>query len=244
LSEHLPDPDRFPSDIKALVDYAHSKGLKIGIYEDYGTKTCGGYPGSLEYLELDANTFAEWEVDYVKFDGCNSNPFTLEYGYLLFGYYLNKTNRPMVYSCEWPWYQIHSLLKPNYPRVAEVCNLWRKFHDVSDIYDSSTDIMSHTFSNQDQLPAIQGPGAWNDPDMLLIGNFGLNYAWSQAQMALWSILAAPLIMSVDLRTIEPQYRDILLNRNLIAIRTSLETWANEFTVIKGFIYEWNGYLTV
>jgi hypothetical protein len=86
------DPDRFPSGIKALADYVHSKGLKFGIYEDYGTKTCGGYPGSLEYLELDANTFAEWEVDDVKFDGCNSNLLTFEYGYTLFGYYLNKKN--------------------------------------------------------------------------------------------------------------------------------------------------------
>ncbi len=87
----------------------------------------------------------------------------------------------MVYSCEWPVYQIRSLLKPNYARVAEACNLWKNSHDISDIYDSFGDIMGRTFTNQDKLASIQGPGAWNDPDMLLISYYGLNYSRDVAQ---------------------------------------------------------------
>lgn len=83
----------------------HSLGLKFGIYEDLGTQTCGGYPGSLDHLEIDANTFAAWGVDYVKFDGCNSDPADFDKGYPEFGRYLNQTGRPIVYSCEWPLYQ-------------------------------------------------------------------------------------------------------------------------------------------
>lgn len=102
----LPDPDRFPSGIPALADYVHSKGLKFGIYEDFGTLTCGGYPGSIDHLELDAQTFAEWTVDYLKLDGCYADVKVMDEGYPKMGYYLNQTNRPIVYSCSWPAYQV------------------------------------------------------------------------------------------------------------------------------------------
>ena len=101
-----PDPKRFPSGIPALADYIHKLGLKFGIYEDYGNLTCGGYPGILGHMETDAQTFAEWGVDYVKLDGCYSEPSTMDAGYPQFGLYLNQTKRPMVYSCSWPAYQI------------------------------------------------------------------------------------------------------------------------------------------
>ena len=101
-----PDPKRFPSGIPALAEYIHKLGLKFGIYEDYGNLTCGGYPGILGHMETDAKTFAEWGVDYVKLDGCYSEPSTMDAGYPQFGLYLNQTNRPMVYSCSWPAYQI------------------------------------------------------------------------------------------------------------------------------------------
>lgn len=100
-----PDPERFPSGIKALADYVHKKGLKFGIYEDYGTKTCAGYPGILGHLEIDAKTFADWEVDYVKIDGCNANSSTYPEGYTAFGKYLNETGRPIVYQCQWSTYE-------------------------------------------------------------------------------------------------------------------------------------------
>lgn len=130
----LPDPERFPSGIKLLADYVHSKGLKFGIYEDYGTLTCGGYPGSIDHLELDAQTFAEWGVDYVKLDGCYADIKQMDTGYPQMGEFLNKTNRPMVYSCSWPAYQ-EGTIQPNYEKIAKYCNLWRNYDDIQDSFD-------------------------------------------------------------------------------------------------------------
>lgn len=242
-----PDKKRFPSGIRALADYVHSRGLKFGIYEDYGTKTCGGYPGVIDNLELDAKTFAEWTVDYVKLDGCYADIKSMDTGYPQFGMFLNETNRPIVYSCSWPAYQEDAKMQPNYTLIAKYCNLWRNYDDIDDTFDSVYSITEWYASKQDNLASVHGPGSFNDPDMLIIGNFGLSYGQSRAQMALWSILAAPLIMSVDLRTIDPKYADILKNKNLIAINQdklgimgkriakiqSIEIWSkqlsNEFT---------------
>ena len=227
-----PDPLRFPSGIRALADYVHSKGLKFGIYEDYGTLTCGGYPGSIDHLELDANTFAEWTVDYVKLDGCYADTKLMDDGYPLMGMYLNKTNRPMVYSCSWPAYQVFDSNPPNYTKIAEFCNLWRNYDDIDDDFASIKKISDWYAKEQDTLAPVHGPGSWNDPDMLIIGNFGLSYGQSQAQMALWSIMAAPLIMSVDLRTIKPWFKDILQNKNMLKINQDpLEIMGKRFATI-------------
>ncbi|KAI7815282.1 alpha-N-acetylgalactosaminidase [Rhyzopertha dominica] len=208
----VPDPDRFPSGIKALADYVrnkivHSRGLKLGIYGDFGTKTCAGYPGSLDYLEIDANTFAEWGADYLKFDGCYSGDADFEEGYAKMGEYLNKTGRPIVYSCSWPAYE----------EPLGIKYLWRNWDDIDDAWSNVTNILGWFSKHQDRIAPFSGPGHWNDPDMLLIGNYGLSYEQSKAQMAIWAIMAAPLIMSVDLRTISPIYRDILLNKQVISI---------------------------
>lgn len=211
------DPIRFPSGIKALADYVHSKGLYFGIYEDYGNFTCGGYPGILYHLDTDAQTFADWGVDYVKLDGCYAEPAQMDQGYPEFGALLNKTGRPMVYSCSWPDYQIEEGIKPNYTYIGSVCNLWRNFDDIDDSWESVSSIIDYYGDNQDELIPVAGPGHWNDPDMLIIGNFGLSFEESRAQMAIWSVLASPLFMSVDLRTIQPEMKAILLNKNVIAV---------------------------
>lgn len=212
-----PDHDRFPYGIKDLSDYVHSKGLKFGIYEDYGNYTCAGYPGILGHLETDAKTFAEWGVDYIKIDGCYSEFDDMEDGYKEFGQYLNETGRPIVYSCSWPAYFESSGIHANYSLLAEICNLWRNWGDIQDSYRSMTSIMKWFSDNQDRIGPYAGPGHWNDPDMLLIGNYGLSYEQSKTQMAIWAILAAPLLMSVDFRTIHPAYKDILLHKEAIAI---------------------------
>lgn len=108
-------------------------------------------------------------------------------------------------------------IRPNYTRIAQYCNLWRNFDDIDDDFSSVSTIVEWFATRQDNFSLVHGPGQWFDPDMLIIGNFGLSYGQARAQMALWSILAAPLIMSVDLRTIKPWFRDILLNKHLIAI---------------------------
>ncbi|OAD53851.1 Alpha-N-acetylgalactosaminidase [Eufriesea mexicana] len=230
----VPDRQRFPYGMKSLANYIHSKGLKFGIYEDFGNYTCAGYPGILGHLETDAFTFASWDVDYVKLDGCYSLPSEMDRGYPEFGFYLNQTRRSMVYSCSWPVYQIYAGMQPNYTAITEHCNLWRNFDDIQDSWNSLETIIDYYGNNQDSIVPNAGPGHWNDPDMLIIGNFGLSYEQSKTQMALWAILAAPLLMSVDLRTIRPEYKAILQNRKIIAIDQDplgIEIWARPITPV-------------
>jgi len=212
-----PDGTRFPSGIKALGEYVHSKGLKFGIYEDYGNYTCAGYPGILGHLKEDADTFESWGVDYVKLDGCYSHPNDMDKGYPEFGYWLNQTGRPMIYACSWPVYQTYSGMTPNYTSIINTCNLWRNFDDIQDSWNSVERTIDYYGDNQDIIIANAGPGHWNDPDMLIIGNFGLSYEQCKTQMAMWAIFAAPLLMSVDLRTLKPDYKAILKNKAIIAV---------------------------
>lgn len=212
-----PNSTRFPNGMKALADYLHSRGLKLGMYADYGTHTCAGYPGSINHMEQDAKSFAGWGVDYLKVDGCYSNPSTFDVGYPKFSQALNATGRPILLSCEWPDYQTKRGIKPDYPAIAKTCNTWRNYLDLQDSWESVLGIVEHFAQNQDTFIAVAGPGHWNDPDQLVVGDFGLSYEESKAQFALWSILAAPLTMSNDLRDISTEARDILLNREVIAV---------------------------
>ncbi|XP_054852361.1 alpha-galactosidase A [Eublepharis macularius] len=212
-----PDPKRFPSGIGKLADYVHSKGLKLGIYADVGNKTCAGFPGSYGYYELDAATFASWGVDLLKFDGCYYGTLELlAEGYKTMSRALNKTGRSIVYSCEWPLYQ-KPMQKPNYTEIKQYCNYWRNFADIYDAWKSIKNILDMTSFYQDNLTAIAGPGGWNDPDMLVIGNFGLSWDQQITQMALWAMMAAPLLMSNDLRHISPASKALLQNKEVIAI---------------------------
>lgn len=213
-----PDPDRFPSGIAKLADYLHNRGLKLGIYADMGTFTCMGFPGTtLDKIELDAQTFAAWGVDYLKFDGCNSNALDQLLGYPLMSKALNATGRPIVYSCSWPVYIGSLPPEVNYTLLGEICHLWRNYYDIQDSWDSVTFLVNWFFTHQDYIQPAAGPGRWNDPDMLIIGNFGLSLDQSRAQMALWAILAAPLIMSNNLRDLDNAARAILQNREVISI---------------------------
>ncbi|XP_055319555.1 alpha-N-acetylgalactosaminidase isoform X2 [Sitodiplosis mosellana] len=215
--ELVPDRKRFPSGMKALADYVHSKGLKFGIYEDYGTHTCMGYPGVINHMELDAQTFGKWDVDYVKLDGCYADIMDMNKGYPEFGRLLNETGRPMVYSCSWPVYQEEKGLMPNYEALKKHCNLWRNWDDIQDSYESLNKITEYFAVNASRIQPNAGPGHWNDPDMLLIGNYGLTVDQSKSQMAIWAILAAPLLMSTDLKNIRPEFREILINQNVIDV---------------------------
>ncbi|XP_019947332.2 alpha-N-acetylgalactosaminidase [Paralichthys olivaceus] len=216
------DPKRFPGGIKRLARYMHDRGLKLGIYADMGTHTCGGYPGTpLDKIEIDAQTFADWEVDMLKFDGCYSDVMQQEQGYPLMSKALNATGRPIAYSCSWPAYQGGLPPKVNYTQLGEICNLWRNYGDIQDSWDSILNIVDWFFENQDVLSPAAGPGRWNDPDMLVIGDFGLSIDQSRAQMALWAIMAAPIFMSNDLRTISSEARVILQNRMAIGISQDL-----------------------
>ncbi|KAM4662003.1 alpha-galactosidase A [Discoglossus pictus] len=211
------DPIRFPGGIKKLASYVHDRGLKLGIYQDVGKQTCAGYPGSQGFYELDAQTFADWGVDLLKFDGCNFESLSqLEEGYRRMSIALNRTGRDIVYSCEWPLYA-RPYKRVNYTEVAEYCNSWRNFIDISDSWSSVKSVLQLVSGFQNEFVSVAGPGAWNDPDMLVIGNFGLSWAQQVTQMALWAIMASPLLMSNDLRQISTESKELLQNKEVIAI---------------------------
>jgi alpha-galactosidase len=207
----VPDPVKFPDGINGVADYVHSKGLKLGIYGDAGTKTCAGYPGSLGTEDLDAQTWADWGVDYLKYDNCfNQSDGTREdfvRRYTAMRDALNKTGRPIVYSMsEWgqsqPWLW-----------AAGVGNLWRISGDVSDNWSSLRTIIAQNLP----LAPYAGPGHWNDPDMMEIGNGGMTDTEYRTHMSMWAMMAAPLIIGTDLRTASAATLAILGNKNIIAI---------------------------
>jgi alpha-galactosidase len=201
------DPVRFPHGIKALADYVHGRGLKFGIYTDAGTKTCQGRPGSYGYEDQDARTYAAWGVDYVKEDWCNASGLDPRKQYVKFRDALAQSGRPIVFSiCEWgsnqPW-----------EWAPAVGNLWRTTDDIEDKWPS----MLANLDQSGQQSTAAKPGAWNDPDMLEIGNGGMTDDEYRAHMSLWAIMAAPLIAGNDVRTMSPATKAILLNPEVIAV---------------------------
>lgn len=219
------DPKRFPSGMAALGDYIHGKGLKFATYGDIGAKTCQGFTGFQGHFEQDAQTFAEWKVDYLKVDGCFESPKDMARDYPAFGAALNQTGRPIVYSCSWPAYMPSHCEKSDHcmDSLVEHCNLWRNFDDVQDSWDSVKSIANfwRRRNASDEMVRAAGPGHWNDPDMLLVGDFGLSPSQEQTQFALWAIWAAPLFMSNNLRDIKQSSKEILLNREIIAVNQDL-----------------------
>jgi len=209
------DPQRFPSGIAALAKYMHDRGLKLGIYGDAGTHTCGGYPGSEGFFDLDAQTFAEWGVDSLKLDGCYLDTNKMTDVYPLMTAALNKTGRPILYSCSWPAYQINQ--NPDYPKIAKYCNIWRNFDDIDDSWASVKGIVDFYVKTQDTLVPVAKPGAFHDPDMIIAGNFGLTKDQAKVQMALWAIFASPLLLSNDLDRVPHEFKHILQNRHVIAV---------------------------
>ncbi|KAL8576379.1 hypothetical protein ACOMHN_048946 [Nucella lapillus] len=141
-----------------------------------------------------------------------------EITYPAFGFYLNQTGRPMVYGCSWPGAQIVIYnMKPNYTSIREHCNIWRNYLDVQDSWDNVKGILKFYGENRQNFASFSGPGGFSDPDQLLVGDYGLSLYQQKAQFGMWAMLASPLFMSVDLRTITPKAKAILLNRNVIAI---------------------------
>jgi alpha-galactosidase len=213
---------RFP-DMKALADYIHSKGLKFGIYSSPGPKTCGGYEGSYGHEQQDANTYAKWGVDFLKYDLCsymaimklhdpNQDPRKVQTmmaaAYAKMHQALMNTHRPIVYSlCQ---YGVDSVWEWG-AKVGG--NLWRTTDDISDTYRS----MALIGFSQAGLEKYAGPGHWNDPDMLEVGNGGMNADQYRTQMSLWSLVAAPLLAGNDLSKMDETTKSILMNKEVIAV---------------------------
>ena len=214
--------EKFP-DMKALADYVHSKGLKIGIYSGPGNKTCAGYPASLGHEEQDAKLYAEWGIDYLKYDLCSfredvmqkqapddkaAQMKLMQEAYAKMGKALQSTGRPIVYSfCQYGWDAVWEWA----PALGG--NSWRTTGDIQANWHSIYSILSE----QEGLEHYAGPGHWNDPDMLEVGNGKLSLAENRTHFSMWAMLSAPLLAGNDLPNMKPEIRDILTNRDVIAI---------------------------
>ena len=211
----LPDAKNFPSGIKALADYVHSRGLKFGIYSDAGSMTCAKRPGSLGHEYQDALKYAAWDVDYLKYDWCHTSTQDAKAAYALIRNALNAAGRPIVLSiCEW------GTAKPWLWGKSVGGNLWRTTGDISDKWETKEKDslgMLNILDLQNGIESYAGPGHWNDPDMLEVGNGGMTTDEYRAHFSLWSILAAPLIAGNDLRGMKPEIHDILTNKEVIAV---------------------------
>lgn len=209
------DSVKFPSGIKYLADYIHAKGLKFGIYSDAGTLTCAGRPGSKSYEVIDAQTYANWGVDFLKYDWCFTEGQDPIKSYTLMRDALYKVGRPIVFSiCDWgyskPWLWADT-----------VGHLWRTTLDITDRWDGNewgnqlgwVEILEM----QNGLEKYAGPGQWNDPDMLEVGNPGLSINEARAHFSMWCMLAAPLICGNDLKNMSPEIKQILMQKDLISI---------------------------
>jgi alpha-galactosidase len=209
-----PDPLRFPHGMRALADYLHQRGFKFGIYNCAGAMTCAGYPGGRDHEAQDAKTYASWGVDYLKYDWCDTQGLHAPEAYKKMHDCLLATGRPIVLSiCEWgksqPWTWANG-----------VGQLWRTTGDIDPSWDGTKQWQTgwtRLLEQNVDLYSYAGPGHWNDPDMLEVGNAPMSLAESRAHFSLWCMLAAPLIAGNDVRHMSPEICQILTNRQAIAL---------------------------
>jgi alpha-galactosidase len=225
LGNIVADPQKFPSGMKALGDYLHSKGFKFGIHNCAGTETCAGFPGGRGHEYQDALKYAAWGVDYLKYDWCNHGTADARETYKTMRDALHKAGRPIVFSlCEWgqnkPW-----------EWAKDIGHLWRTTGDIMSAYDARQrwesgwkvildlqySLVQPADGQNNGIGQYAGPGHWNDPDMLEVGNKGLTLAESRAHFSMWCIIAAPLIAGNDVRHMSKEVRDILTDKDVIAI---------------------------
>jgi alpha-galactosidase len=201
------DPRRFPSGMKSLANYVHSKGLKFGLYTDAGTATCAGRVGMLGHELQDARTYVQWGVDYLKVDWCNTDSLDPKIQYKKIRDALTATGRPIVLSiCNW------GVQKP-WEWAPGMGHLWRTTYDITDSFGT----MLRNADFNATLAAAAGPGGWNDPDMLEVGNGGMVDGEYRSHFSLWAVMAAPLIAGNDIRSMSDGTKAILMNTDVIAI---------------------------
>lgn len=234
-----PDKKAFP-DFQSMIDYVHSKGLKFGLYSDAGTKTCAGRPGSLGYESEDASAYAHWKVDYLKYDNCHSGLYPPETRYPVMRDALNATGRPIFFSmCEWG---------VNDPAkwAGKVGNSWRTTGDISDSWSS----MIGRADQNNMWASYAGPGGWNDPDMLEVGNGGMTSTEYETHFSLWCLMKSPLLIGCDVRNMSEDTLRILTNHELIAINQDKlgeqgqrvkangtgEVWSGKLYAVSGSAY--------
>jgi alpha-galactosidase len=217
----VPDPNNFPDGIKPVADYVHSLGLKFGIYSDAGSKTCAGRPGGLGHEYQDTIKYAAWGVDYLKYDWCHTTTQDAKAAYANIRNALDAAGRPIVLSiCEWGSHQ------PWLWGKEVGGNLWRTTGDIQPRWSGKKEWrpgdccsfgVVDIIDAEDPIYSYAGPGHWNDPDMLEVGNGDLTPAENRAHFSFWALLAAPLMAGNDLRDMKPEIHDILTNIEVLAV---------------------------
>lgn len=215
LGNIIPDPERFPNGMKALADYIHSKGLKLGIYSCAGSYTCQGRPGSRGYQFQDARQYAAWGIDYLKYDWCSNEGQNARAAYQTMSDAIKLSGRPIVFSiCEWgenePW-----------KWGKGIGHMWRVTPDIRDCYQCKFDwggvgVLDIIDIMADLYP-YAGPGHWNDAEMLEVGNGGMNKEEYKTHFSMWCMLATPLMAGNDLRKMDADTKEILTNKEVIAV---------------------------
>ncbi|KAI4326449.1 hypothetical protein MLD38_031764 [Melastoma candidum] len=234
----------FPSGIKALADYVHGKGLKLGIYSDAGTQTCSKkMPGSLRHEEQDAKTFASWGVDYLKYDNCNNPGTSPKERYPIMSKALLNSGRPIFFSlCEWG-------LENPATWAPAIGNSWRTTRDIGDNWNS----MTSRADQNDMWASYASPGGWNDPDMLEVGNGGMKTEEYRSHFSVWALMKAPLLIGCDLRSMDNVTLGLVSNAEVIAVNQDklgiqgkkvknvgdLEVWAGPLSNNNVAVVLWN-----
>ncbi|KAL9225611.1 hypothetical protein vseg_001514 [Gypsophila vaccaria] len=240
----VPKASAFPSGIKALADYVHSKGFKFGIYSDAGERTCSKtMPGSLGHEVQDALTFASWDVDYLKYDNCENKGISAKQRYPSMSTALQNTGRPIFFSlCEWGQEDPATWAKG-------VGNSWRTTDDIQDNWNRMVTVADEN----DKWASYAGPGGWNDPDMLEVGNGGMTHAEYRSHFSIWALVKAPLLIGCDLRSMSQETLELLSNKEVIAVNQDalgiqgkkvkkngdLEVWAGPLSNKRVAVVLWN-----
>lgn len=226
----VPDPIKFPNGLKVVIDYVHSKGLKFGLYNCAGTMTCASYPGSRGYEYQDARLYAALEIDYLKYDWCNTDGITAKEAYSTMSKAIKVAGRPIVFSlCEWGTYNPWEWAK-------DIGHLWRISGDIYNCFDCVFDHgtwkswgVTHIIDMRKNIRQYAGPDHWNDPDMMEVGN-GMSASEDRAHFSMWCMLAAPLIAGNDLRDMSKETIATLTDKEAIAID-------QDSLGIQGYLYQ-------
>ncbi|KAF7820279.1 alpha-galactosidase-like [Senna tora] len=232
----VPSGSKFPSGIKALADYVHSKGLKFGIYSDAGSQTCSkSMPGSLGHEDQDAKTFASWGIDFLKYDNCENNDISPKERYPKMSEALANSGRTIFFSmCEWGSEDPALWAK-------SVGNSWRTTGDIQDNWDSMTSLADQN----DKWASYAGPGGWNDPDMLEVGNGGMTTEEYRSHFSIWALAKAPLLIGCDIRGMDDTTYGLLTNNKLgvqgrkVKGDAGLEVWAGPLSDNRVAVVLWN-----
>lgn len=234
-----PDPQRFPSGMNKLADFVHSLGLKLGLFLSTENATANGYPGSQGKMAIDAKTLVSWGVDMVTVDSFGvQHSSELDQTYRNFAQEFNKTGKPVLFMCSYPYYQRQHGIQLNYKNINEICNIYKESDDMRDSWEDLEKILKYFGDSGSSHVNYSFPGSWNYANPALVGDFGLSPDQLRMQVAVWTIMASPLLVSTDVRKYNPQFAEMLLNPRVLAIHHDPLAVMGKQTLITGQVKVW------